>query len=86
MNPRKPSAPQARPIALPSLNGSKEMFRDKLQQAPNPRYSLPPTLANGPSAPSHDVMAGPAPMHTTNAFHPNSAATPQIGLNLGFNK
>jgi len=34
----------------------------------------------------YDVVSGPAPMKTTNAFHASgpTASTPKIGLGLGF--
>jgi hypothetical protein len=34
----------------------------------------------------YDVVSGPAPMKTTNAFHNRPSAIPQVGLHLGFNK
>ncbi len=34
----------------------------------------------------YDVLSGSAPMHTTPAFKGATAATPQLGLHLGFNK
>jgi len=86
---RRPHVPRARSLALANDNGPKSSSPKGLKLAPNPNYPQNPTIDNGRIASKmrpdkYDVMSGPAPMHTTNSFH--SAATPQIGLGLGFNK
>lgn len=76
-----------------NLNGSRESVQRqvKYEAAPNPNRPLNPSLPNGPSASAmrphqYDVVSGPAPMKTTNAFHASgpTASTPKIGLGLGF--
>src|SRR5580698_6386761 len=76
-------------------NGPKGSFSKSVKYSgiPNPLRPMATPADNGPSAASHmrpekyDVVSGPAPMKTTNAFHgQGAAATPQSGLNLGFNK
>ena len=72
-----------------SLNGSRESVQRevKYEAAPNPSRPLNPPLPNVAMRPrQYDVVSGPAPMKTTNAFHASgpTASTPKIGLGLGF--
>jgi hypothetical protein len=77
----------------PNLNGAKQAFQRTVKYASTPNPNRPMSLPsdNGPQMASpmrpekYDVVSGPQPMRTTNAFH-GPAAVPQQGLNLGFNK
>jgi hypothetical protein len=61
-------------------------YRPRLSGRPPAQKEAYPQGQSAARPAKYDVVSGPAPMRTTNAFHPLVKATPQIGLHLGFNK